>query len=133
MGDQSLHDLVHAELLDPGLVSKLSKEDLIVPVVRALEHLVNLEGCLSSLQALLNHVRAELQLAQAHKVAGNKVQDLVIPHVALQLQHVLHQVVAEWILDEEVNAADNHVGQGQLLSHETLLQTALHDTAAVLV
>ena len=56
MSDKSLYDLVHTKLLVPGLVAELPKEDLVVPIMRALENLVNLEGCLPRLQTLLDHV-----------------------------------------------------------------------------
>ena len=32
-----------------------------------------------------------------------------------------------------MNAADDHVGEGELLRHEPLLEAALHDTASMLV
>ena len=54
--DKPLHDLVHTELLVPRLRSKLAEKHLVVPVVRAFEHLVNLECRLVRLEALLDDV-----------------------------------------------------------------------------
>ena len=133
MSDKSLHDLIYTELLVPGLVSKLSIEDLVVPIMCALEHLINLEGCLASLEALLDHIGRELQLTEAHKVACDEVQDLVVSHIALELENILDQVVAKWIFDQEVNAADYNISESQLLPHQALLEVVLHHTAAVVV
>ena len=133
VGDEALDNLVHSYFLVSRLGAQLSEQNLIVPIVRALEHLVNLIGCLAGLQALLDHVGAELELAQSHEVAGNEVQDLVVAQLALELEDILDQVVAEGVLDQEVNPADDHVCQRQFLPLQALLQTALHHAAAVLV
>ena len=133
MCDKSLHYLVHTEQLVPRLNSKLSIKDLVVPVVRTLEHLVDLEGGLLCLEALFDHIGREFQLTQAHEVTSNEVENLVISHVRLELEHILYQIVAEGVLDQEVDAADNHVSERQFLPLEALLQAALHHAAAVLV
>ena len=133
VSDKSLHDLVHTELSAPRLVAELPNEDLVVPEVGTLEDLVNLVGSLTGLETLLDDVRGEFELAQPHKVSRNKVENLVIPHVVLQLEHVLNEVVAIGVLDQVVDTADDNVGQGQLLHLEALLEAALHHTAAVFV
>ena len=72
-------------------------------------------------------------MAQPNKVSRNKVEDLIVPHVVLQLEHVLNKVVAIGVLNQVVDTADDNVGQGQLLHLEALLEAALHHAAAVLV
>ena len=112
MCDKSLHYLVHTEQLVPRLNSKLSIKDLVVPVVRTLEHLVDLEGGLLCLEALFDHIGREFQLTQAYEVTSNEVENLVVSHLRLELEHILHKVVAEWILNQEVDTADDHLRKG---------------------
>ena len=120
MCDKSLHYLVHTQQLVSGLNSKLSVEDLVIPVVRTLEHLIDLEGGLFRLEALFDHIGGEFQLTQAHEVTSDKVENLVISHVRLELEHILYQIVAEGVLDQEVDAADNNVSERQLLPLQAL-------------
>lgn len=113
--------------------AKLIDEVLIVPKVGALEDLVDLEGGLSRLKALLNDIGRVLELAESDKVARDEVEDLVVSNVILELEHVLDQVIAVRVLDQHVDASDDHIGQGQLLREQAFLKAALHHTAAVLV
>lgn len=101
--------------------------------MRALEHLINLEPSLAGLEALLDDVGGEFELAETDKVARDEVQNLVVAHFTLQLEHVLYQIVSERVFNKIVNSADDHVCQGQLLPLEAFLEAALHDTAPVLV
>lgn len=131
--DQPRHNLFHTELATPGLVAELSDEGLVVPVMRSLEDLVDLLGGLRGLEALLNDVGRELELAETNEISRDEIQNLIVPQIVLQLQDVLHQVVAIGILDQVVDAADNDVGQGELLARQAFLQAALHHAAPVLV
>ena len=133
VGDKSLHDLVHTELSAPGLVAELPNEDLVVPEVGTLEDLVNLVSSLTGLETLLDDVRGELELAEPHKVSCNKVEDLIVPHVVLQLEYVLNEVITIGVFNQVVDTTYDNVGQGQLLHLEALLEAALHHAAAVLV
>jgi hypothetical protein len=133
MSDKALDDEVHADGAGTRLIAELAHDDLVVPEVGALEDLVDLDTSLVGLQALLDNVRRELELAESHEVTSNEVEDLVIAQVALELEHILNQVVAIGIFNENVDAADNHVSEGQLLRLEALLEAALHNAAAVLV
>lgn len=58
---------------------------------------------------------------------------MVISELVLELEDVLDQVVAIGVLDEVVDATDDHVSECQLLSDETLLKAALHDTTSMLI
>ena len=127
------HDLVHTELAAPGLVTELPHEDLVVPIVGTLEDLVDLVGRTLSLKALFDHIGGEFQLAKSDKVSCDEVEDLLIADLILQFQNVLDQVVAIGVLNQEVDAADDHVSEGKLLGSKTLLEAALHDATAVLV
>jgi hypothetical protein len=53
--------------------------------------------------------------------------------VILDLQDVLDEVVAIWVLDEAGNLVDDHFSQLNLLSVESLLEASLHNAAALLV
>ena len=55
-----LYDLIHTELATSGLLAELPCKDLVVPIVRALENLIQLLGSLCSLQALLDNIGREL-------------------------------------------------------------------------
>lgn len=131
--DKPGDDLSDAELATPGLVSQLPDQGLVVPVVGSLEDLVDLLGGLGCLQALFDNVRREFELAQSDEISRNEIQNLVVPKLILKLQHVLNQVVSIGVLNEEVDAADDDIGQSKLLSSEAFLKAALHDTASVLV
>ena len=133
MRDESLHDLVHTELLVPRLRSKLAEKHLVVPIVRPFEYLVDLVGRLLCLKALFDHVGREFELAQTHEVPSNEVQYLVVAHLALQLEHILYQIVAKGVLDQEVDPTDNDIGKGQFLLHQAFFKATLHHTASVLV
>ena len=56
MSHKSLYDLIDSELLVSRVRAELAIQDLVVPVVRALEHLVDLHACLARLEALLDDV-----------------------------------------------------------------------------
>ena len=133
MRDKPLHDLVHTELLVPRLRSKLAEKHLVVPVVRALEHLVNLVCRLVRLEALLDDVRGEFELAEAHEVTRNKVQYLVVAQITFQLEHILYQIVAKGVFNQEVDPTNNDICKGQFLLHQAFLKATLHDATSVLV
>ena len=133
MSGKFRHDLVHTELAAPGLVTELPHEDLVVPIVGSLEDLVYLVGSTLSLKALFDHIGGEFQLAESHEVSCDEVEDLVIADLVPQFEHVLHQVVAIGVLNQEVDAADDDIGEGKLLRGKAFLEAALHDAAAVLV
>ena len=133
VGDKPLDDLVHTELTASRLMSELSVEALVVPVVSALEDLIDLVGCLIGFQALFDHIRAEFELTESDKISSNEVEDLVISQRVLKFEHVLNQVVAVGIFNQIVNATDDHVSQGEFLLAESLLKASLHDTAAMFV
>lgn len=84
-------------------------------------------------QALFDDIRGELELAEADEVGGDHAEDLVVAARIVELEHVLHQVVAEGVLYQAVQVVDDHVGEGQLLLLSPLLQATLHHTATVLV
>jgi len=134
MSHEALYDKVDAHGLNARLVrSKLTLQRLIVPDVRALEDHINLMGSLGSLKALLDDVRRELQLAEPDEVTCNEVQNLIISHIILELQHILDQVVAERILNEHVNTTDDDISEGELLGFEALLKASLHHATSVLI
>ena len=108
MGHKLLYDLVHTKLAAPGLGPELPRKHLIVPIVRALEDLVDLVGSLGRIKALLYDIRGEFKLAEAHKVPRDEVQDLFIAQVVLEFENVLHQVVAEGVLDQHMDAGNDH-------------------------
>lgn len=64
---------------------------------------------------------------------GNDAEDFVVAVCVLQLNDVLHQVVAERVFDEVLQMVNNRVGQRQFLSDKSFFQAALHDAAPVLV
>jgi hypothetical protein len=74
-----------------------------------------------ALEALLDDVRGELELAEADEVGGDHAKDLIVAARIVQLQHVLDQVVAERVLYQAVQVVDDHVGKGQLLRLTALL------------
>lgn len=89
MGHKHWYDLVHTKLAASWLVAELPHEDLVVPIVRAFEDLVNLIGSLFCLQTLFYDIWREFQLAKAHKVTSNEVEDLVITKLVLQFENIL--------------------------------------------
>ena len=89
MGHEHWYDLVHTKLAAPGLVAELPHEDLVVPIVRAFEDLINLIGSLFRLQTLFDDIWWEFELAETHKVASDEVEDLVITELVLQFENIL--------------------------------------------
>lgn len=89
MSDECFYDVIDANLPASWVETKLADEDLVVPEVSTLEHLVNLLGCLLCLKALLYHVWRELQLAESNEVSSNKVEDLVISNLVFELENIL--------------------------------------------
>ena len=77
--------------------------------------MVDLVGSLGSLQALLDDVWGVLELTKSDEVSSNEVKYLVIFEIALELKNVLHQIVAIRVLDQLMNAADDHISEGKLL------------------
>ena len=75
---------------------------VVVFVQSSLEDFVDLADVLLAFQALFNYVGREFELAEPDKVACDEVQDLVIPFLVIELENVLHEVVAIWIFDKEV-------------------------------
>ena len=73
------------------------------------ENLVYLGVCLLAFEALLDHVRGELQLAQTDEVCRNLHKDFFIELWALQFKDILHQIVSVGILDESGHLLDNHI------------------------
>lgn len=110
MGHKLLYDLVHTKLAAPGLGTELPRKHLIVPVVCALEDLVDLVGSLGRLKALFDDIRGEFKLAEAHEVPCDEIQDLLIAQVILEFQDVLHQVVSKGVFDQHMDAGYNHRG-----------------------
>lgn len=84
-------------------------------------------------EADLNDVARELELAQPHEVDGDLLQDEVVAPRVLQLEHVLHQVVAELVLDEVVDVGDDLVRHPHFLLPRALFQASLHHAAPVFV
>ena len=93
-------------------MAELPYEYLVIPVVGTLEDLVDLMHSLGCFEALLDHVGREFELAKSHEVACNKIQDLVIAHTILELEHVLNKIVAIWVLNQEVDPADDDICEG---------------------
>lgn len=80
--------------------------------MRALEDLIDLRGGLGRFQALFDDIGREFKLTESYKVSCNEVEDLVVAQLVLELEHILHKVVAEWILNQEVDTADDHLRKG---------------------
>ena len=99
----------------------------------ALEYLINLNRCLFRFKALLDHIRWKLELTVSHEVAGYEVQDFIVSGLVVQLEHVLDQIVAERVLNEQEEPLYDLIGESQLLSSEALLQTALHNAATMFI
>ena len=133
MSHKSLDDLVHTKLTVPGLETELLYEDLIIPEVGALEDLLNLVSGLSGLKALLDHVGGEFELTEAHKVSGDEVEDLLIAELIFEFENILYQVVAIWVLNQIVDAANDDIGKSKFLNVQALFEATLHDTASVFV
>jgi hypothetical protein len=72
-------------------------------------------------------------LAQASEVTGNNTEYFVVAACALQLENVLHKVVAERVLDEVLKVTDDSICKSKLLHLKAFFQTALHHTATMLV
>ena len=99
----------------------------------ALEYLIDLNRSLFCLKALLDHIRRELKLTVSYEISGYEVQNFIVSGLVVQLQDILDQIIAERVFYEQEKPLDDFVGQGQLLSSETLFQAALHNAASVLV
>lgn len=72
-------------------------------------------------------------MAQAGEVTRNHAEDFVVAACVLQLEYVLNQVVAECVLDEVLEVADDSICESELLHLQAFFKTALHHAAAVLV
>ena len=66
------------------------------------ENLVNLNASLFCLKTLLDDIGWEFQLAEPNEIAGDEVEYLIISFLVIELEDVLHKIVAVWILDEKV-------------------------------
>ena len=93
-------------------MAELPYEYLVIPVVGTLEDLVDLMHSLGCLKAFLDHVGREFKLAKSNEVACDEIQDLVIAHNILELEHVLNKIVTIWVLDQEVDPADDDICEG---------------------
>lgn len=67
------------------------------------------------------------------KVLTNIFENLLVQIGALQLEHVLHQVVSVGIFDQVSYLLDNLPGKLDLLRGTALLQTPLDHTTAMLL
>ncbi len=72
-------------------------------------------------------------MAESDEVLGDHSEDHVALLSRLQLEHILHKIVAKRILNQLLQVPDDHIGQHHLLSFAALLQTSLHHTATVLM
>lgn len=67
-------------------------------------------------EALLDDVARELELAQSDEVLGNLLENALVFLLVLKLDHVLHEIVTVWVLNELVDVIDDEVGEFELLS-----------------
>ena len=140
--DELLDDEMHSglEVLGLlGLVTKLLDDLLVILGEVSFEDLVNVSfgglpgGGILGLEADLDDVAGELELAESDEVSGNLLDDEPILLLVLELEDILDQVVAVGVLDEVLDVVDDVVGELQLLGSGTLFEAPLHDTAAMLV
>ena len=142
--DKLLHDEVNSLLEVLRLLCLVAKffDDFVVVIWEgSLEDLVDVGLGLDSVlkvahlrvQALLDNVAGELELAQSDEVLGNLSEDSLVLLFILKLDHVLYQIVAIGVLDQLVDVLDDVVGEVELLRSGALLEASLHDAAAVLV
>lgn len=84
-------------------------------------------------EALLDDVAGELELAQSDEVLGNLLENSLVFLPVLELDHVLHQIVTVWVLNKLVDVVDDEVGKFKLLCPGSLLEASLHDATAMFV
>lgn len=84
-------------------------------------------------KAFLNDIRGKFELAQSDEVLCYLFEDFFILLLVFQLNHILNEVVAVWILDQIVNVVDDVVRKIKFLTTRTLFQTALHNATSVFV
>jgi len=124
-----------------GLEAEFLDDFIVIIREGSLEDLVDVRLGLDSVlkvthlgvQALLNDVAGELELAQSDEVLCNLSEDSLVLLSILKLDHVLYQIVAIGVLNQLVDVLDDVVGEVKLLRPRALLKASLHDTAAVLV
>ena len=140
--DQLLDDEMHSglEVLGLlGLVAKLLDDLLVVLGEVAFEDLVDVSfggvpgGGILGLEADLDDVAGELELAESDEVSGDLLDDEPVLLLVLELEDVLDQVVAVGVLDQVLNVVDDVVRELELLGSGALFEAPLHHTAAVLV
>ena len=80
------------------VVAKLMEDKLVNNQVYSTPE--NIVNCLVfGSEANLNDIARELKLAQAHKVEGDLLKNEVVAPLILQLEHILYQIVSEFVLD----------------------------------
>lgn len=84
-------------------------------------------------KANLNDIARELKLAQTHKVDGDLLEDEVVAPLILQFEHILDQIVPEFVLDEVVNICDNLIRNSHFLLPRAFFEASLHHAAPVFV
>ena len=72
-------------------------------------------------------------MAQAHEIVGDLLENEVVASLVLEFEHILDQVVPEFVLDKIVNICDNLMRNPQLLFSRAFLETPLHHAATVFV
>ncbi len=97
------------------------------------KYLIHLGTDVFRVQALLNNVGGKLQLAKSYKVLGYRLENEVALGDAFKLQNILDQVITERIFYERRKLLNNDICKSHLLDWPSLLETALHYTAAVLM
>ena len=83
-----------------GLLAKAPADRDIFVFVGTAKKLVHLPADLVGIEALLNHIRRKFQLREPHEIFCDDSEDHVVLLRVVELEHVLHEVVAEWILDQ---------------------------------
>ena len=58
---------------------------------------------------------------------------MIVPHVVLELKNVLDEIVAVGIFDQNMDPANDNIGERDFLRRVALLEAPLHNAAAVLV
>jgi len=87
----------------------------------------------SVISYFFDNIGRKLLLAVDDEVLLNEAEERLVLVGVVELDHVLHEVVAVGILDEEPEVLHDVVGQPQLLLRSALFEAALNDAAAVLV
>jgi hypothetical protein len=72
-------------------------------------------------------------LAKSDKVFGDHSENHIALLSRLQLEHILHKVVAKRVFNQLLQVSDYDICQYQLLSFAALLKASLHHTAPVLM